>query len=276
MVTSSSREKESAFRSACVVSLEAANRVIERFGKESDFHLSSHWISFLESAWALFDIAGFTLYEDDIDELKSRYNKLSPALEDYEHACSWLAALKASDPTEEGKRDDEAFLKGVNPRVIEQFNSARLAAHASREAYASWHHEELKEAQREVVTGGRWFLNLMREYARFLEFFPVFETTNSTQNMVDADQQDVEPQPPGLSRSERVTLVTLNSFDRSVLLSVAKIHAALDPTERSSEETIRKDVLKLIELDLAERPEGERKGARLTNTGRRLAGKIAD
>ena len=50
----------------------------------------------------------------------------------------------------------------------------------------------------------------------------------------------------------------------------------MDPVDLLSERTTRAAIKRLCELDLAERPEGEKQGARLTLQGRRLATKIAD
>lgn len=65
-------------------------------------------------------------------------------------------------------------------------------------------------------------------------------------------------------------------FDASELRSSKSIANEMDATVRLSEETVRQCVGKLIESQLAERPEGDRSGARLTRAGRKLAGKIAD
>jgi len=82
-------------------------------------------------------------------------------------------------------------------------------------------------------------------------------------------------QVPALVDTERLTLLTLQTFDPSKLASAQDVSDAMDPAERLSERTIRKAIRALIELDLAERPEGGRQGARLTTPGRRLASKIA-
>jgi hypothetical protein len=93
---------------------------------------------------------------------------------------------------------------------------------------------------------------------------------------VDSKLDEEDIQPPSLTNPQHITLRAMNSFDPSVLASAAKICEAIDPIQRLSPETVRQCVNRLIDLDLAERPNGPRKGARLTNTGRRLAGKIAD
>jgi hypothetical protein len=87
---------------------------------------------------------------------------------------------------------------------------------------------------------------------------------------------DSEPTGPALTNNQSLVLRTMARFDGSLLLSAAKIAAEMNPATRLSEETVRQCVGKLIESNLAERPEGERSGARLTNAGRKLAVKIAD
>lgn len=81
---------------------------------------------------------------------------------------------------------------------------------------------------------------------------------------------------PALTKNERLVLVALARFDAAVLASIEDIHDAMDPAERLSLRAIGPAVNKLIANGLAERPEGDRQGARLTIKGRRLASKIAD
>ncbi|HRR86051.1 MAG TPA: hypothetical protein P5316_13660 [Phycisphaerae bacterium] len=88
--------------------------------------------------------------------------------------------------------------------------------------------------------------------------------------------EDGPRQDPALKNADRLTLLTLAMFDPSILASVAQIAEGMDPSERLSERTITPAIRRLVELGLAERPEGERQGARLTLRGRRLASKIAD
>lgn len=81
---------------------------------------------------------------------------------------------------------------------------------------------------------------------------------------------------PAITQNQSRVLQTMARFDPSRLLSAAAITTEMDPAARLSEETVRQCVLRLIKSDLAERPDGDRSGARLTAAGRRLAGKIAD
>lgn len=81
---------------------------------------------------------------------------------------------------------------------------------------------------------------------------------------------------PALTVNQSRVLQTMARFDASRLLSAKMIAEEMDPSVRLSEETVRQCVGKLIESGLAERPEGDRSGARLNSVGRKLAGKIAD
>jgi len=81
---------------------------------------------------------------------------------------------------------------------------------------------------------------------------------------------------PALTANQSRVLQTMARFDASRLLSSGMIVEEMDAASRLSDETTRQCVGRLIGSGLAERPEGKRSGARLTNAGRRLAGKIAD
>jgi hypothetical protein len=87
--------------------------------------------------------------------------------------------------------------------------------------------------------------------------------------------EDDQP-PPALTANEVSVLRTLAIFDPAELASAARVEAAMDRAERISDKTIRVAIRRLVELGLAERPEGDRSGARLTIAGRRLVRKIAD
>lgn len=85
-----------------------------------------------------------------------------------------------------------------------------------------------------------------------------------------------EAQPPALTASERKVLVALETLDPEILASAEVIADAMPRARRLSVRTIGPIVNKLIRLDLAERPGGQKLGARLKRNGRRLARKIAD
>lgn len=85
-----------------------------------------------------------------------------------------------------------------------------------------------------------------------------------------------DDQEPPLTSHDATVLKTMSRFDGSQLLIIKMISAEMDPEERLSERTIGEIVRKLVKQTLAERPEGDRQGVRLTSTGRQLAAKIAD
>ncbi|MFO0828094.1 MAG: hypothetical protein U0572_08080 [Phycisphaerales bacterium] len=85
-----------------------------------------------------------------------------------------------------------------------------------------------------------------------------------------------ETPPPALTPTELRVLRMLATFDPSELASAARIEGAMEPTQRVSERSISRIVPRLIELGLAERPQGERSGTRLTLQGRRIARRLAE
>jgi hypothetical protein len=89
-------------------------------------------------------------------------------------------------------------------------------------------------------------------------------------------KHDSEASEPALTRSQVNVLNTMADFDGSRLLSAKMIADEMAPVVRLSEETVRQCVKRLIDCGLAERPQGDRSGARLTLAGRRRAVKIAD
>lgn len=95
----------------------------------------------------------------------------------------------------------------------------------------------------------------------------------------EASQREVEDEdelPPALTANQIIVMRTMARFDPSQLLSAARIEEAIDPSRRISVRTIGDVVRRLHELGYAERPEGDRRGARLTTRGRRILRKIAD
>jgi hypothetical protein len=96
--------------------------------------------------------------------------------------------------------------------------------------------------------------------------------TKPTTPPVGAD----ESAGPALTMNQSRVLQTMARFDASRLVSADAIAVEMEAAERLSARTIGPIVRKLIEMRLAERPEGDRSGARLTTAGRRLALKVAD
>ncbi len=78
-------------------------------------------------------------------------------------------------------------------------------------------------------------------------------------------------QPPALRRNDQLVINALASVNSSHLASVEEIHEAMDASKRLGVKTIGTVLRRLIKLDMVERPQGERNGARLTLKGRRLA-----
>lgn len=85
-----------------------------------------------------------------------------------------------------------------------------------------------------------------------------------------------DTQPPALTDAERWTLQALAGFDPADLAKASRVSDAMPLEQHLSERTIRQAIKRLVSLGFAERPEGEKQGARLTMRGRRLATKIAD
>lgn len=102
---------------------------------------------------------------------------------------------------------------------------------------------------------------------------------NAVTSLVDGgtrSNESNEEDPPSLTKSQSLVLKTMAVSDPARLLSAEAISREMDAPERLSPRTIGPILQRLIGLDLAERPQGTRSGARLTLPGRRLASKIAD
>lgn len=82
-----------------------------------------------------------------------------------------------------------------------------------------------------------------------------------------------DEQSPALTSIEHAALRTLNTFSVDRLASISEIVGAMPASIRISIRTATPAIRKLIRLGLAERPEGDRRGVRLTLKGRRLAAK---
>lgn len=89
-------------------------------------------------------------------------------------------------------------------------------------------------------------------------------------------EEEAVPEQPALTNKEILVIRTMDQVDGSRLLSIAGIEQGMAKHERLAARTIGPIVKKLIEMDLAERPEGPRLGARLTRQGRIFAKKFAD
>jgi hypothetical protein len=105
---------------------------------------------------------------------------------------------------------------------------------------------------------------------------PVSETPARGAGNEGFGDGDAQIEVPPLTDNEVAVITTLARFDPLQLASASKIEAEMDASNRRSPRTIGKAVTRLIELGLAERPRGDRSGARLTTAGRRVARKVAD
>lgn len=81
-------------------------------------------------------------------------------------------------------------------------------------------------------------------------------------------------QEQALTANERLVMKAMDSFDPSSLVTILRVIEAMDASERLSDHPVRHVIRRFIDLGLAERPEGDRGGVRLTPRGRRLPSKI--
>ncbi|QYO63316.1 hypothetical protein [Leptolyngbya sp. 7M] len=81
---------------------------------------------------------------------------------------------------------------------------------------------------------------------------------------------------PALTPNQSLVPRTMDGFGALELVSTKGIAERMEPSERFSPRTIGPLVQRCIQLRLAERPEGDRSGARLTLAGRGLAKNIAE
>jgi len=150
--------------------------------------------------------------------------------------------------------------------------------------------EEYKRRFREATGERMPMLDDRLAWTRFAVRYGVADPETSTPDLIYASimaraeretpqQEQVEVNelpPPALTRAEQLTLQALATFDPPDLASIDRVYKAMDPANRISERTIGKAIAKLVEVGLAERPEGARQGARCTLRGRRLVPMIAD
>lgn len=118
---------------------------------------------------------------------------------------------------------------------------------------------------------------IMAEECENFEVVTQASTSTPAKPVTPATQEsESETVVAPLTANQSRVLVTMSRFDPVCLVSAATIAAEMEAAGRLSARTIGPIVRKLIEMHLAERPEGDRSGARLTTAGRRLASKIAD
>jgi hypothetical protein len=170
------------------------------------------------------------------------------------------------------------LLDGFTDTGIPADNHKRLSAIEWAESWMNARERQL--CQPATVDPGAIDRAAERAAERVARSFGVGDNGNAKPPAPPADIH--ESTGPALTASQSRVLKTMAMFDTSKLLSSKMIadetedRESRPPTAGLSEETVRLCVGKLIKLNLAERPEGERSGARLTTPGRKLAGKIAD
>lgn len=92
----------------------------------------------------------------------------------------------------------------------------------------------------------------------------------------EGEGDEKEEQAPALKQNELVTLKALALFGPNRLATSTDVGNEMTPADRLSPRTIQPAIRRLMELDLAERPEGDKHGARATLKGQRLVLDIAD
>jgi hypothetical protein len=85
-----------------------------------------------------------------------------------------------------------------------------------------------------------------------------------------------ESADPVLTPYETNVLRSMDRFDTLELLTIQRIKDEIGTDKGASDKLVRQTVNKLIELGWAERPEGDRHGARLTLAGRKIAKRLAE
>lgn len=78
--------------------------------------------------------------------------------------------------------------------------------------------------------------------------------------------------PPAIDKAERKVLLVMARFDASQLLTIPDIVQA----DGGGERTVGPALTSLIQKKLAERPEGDKDGARLTKQGRAMARELSE
>ena len=97
----------------------------------------------------------------------------------------------------------------------------------------------------------------------------------STSDQPAESSLDSDESPISLDKKQKWVMAAMARSELSDLLSLDTICTAAASEGNVSERTAGTIVKKFISLKLAERPQGDKKGARLTTRGRRLATKIA-
>jgi RIO-like serine/threonine protein kinase len=129
-----------------------------------------------------------------------------------------------------------------------------------------------------LVGEGREF-HLIRpeDVPKFIDYSrDVVEVLMAESDPTPAARTSDNEEPPALTECETRVLEALGTFHQMQLATIPKVVAAVQEYGPNiSERTVGEAINRLCALVLAERPLGEKKGARLTTAGRRLLPKIA-
>ncbi len=188
----------------------------------------------------------------------------------------WLPLALATHPKIAMQLWGERFA----PEPVGIYRDARQQVSAvdrERSSRAAW----LAMSREEVVSANGFLLSIGKLDSRELltiaanrEFHAVVAQVANDADAL-AIHNDAEASTP-LTQAQAKILHAMAQFDARRLLPVTAIVEALPHESPLSDKTVRACLRKLIDCGLAERPEGERSGARLTMAGFRLAAKMTD
>lgn len=192
-------------------------------------------------------------------------------------------ALESAQPEREGQAEEA--LRNLADAMREALHvtdrEVEAAGFEAPRTLEEWEHlAHIVEMPFDTIRSGDFTLADVRAVALAWADRQRMKAKVAAEAGMPAPRQECAPQeddaPPALTANEAGVLRTLATFDPAKLASAARVEAAMDRTDRISDKTIRVAIRRLVELGLAERPEGDRSGARLTIAGRRLVRKIAD
>jgi hypothetical protein len=190
-----------------------------------------------------------------------------------------IASLRsgAAEPSEEDRQALTEAIRNALRATDREFEAAGFEAPRTLE---EWEHlAHIAEMPFDTIRSGEFTLADVRVVAlawaeRQRMKAKLAAEASASALAPDGGAHEDEVTPPALTANEAAVLRTLAIFDPAELASAARVEAAMDRADRISDKTIRVAIRRLVELGLAERPEGDRSGARLTIAGRRLVRKI--
>jgi hypothetical protein len=189
------------------------------------------------------------------------------------HMLGILASLPLYTETSREEREGGIVLSQAAPH-FEHDELARALIELGMTPFGQYGHEDLLAAERITPEQIDRFERNRRLVADLAQAFPAMQT-NEEDRPKDGqqDRPNSEEQAPdefALTTAERTVLAALSAFDSAELVSTRKI----SKDESMGTKTAQHAVNRLIELDLAERPNGDKHGARLNRRGRLLAQRL--